>query len=343
MVSGKSSSDIYQNYNLENTDSIIINIEKEDNLYEDNKFYITNNIAGKKKVLLISSGNTFLEKALRIQSNIELYIADGLSSIDESQYSLIIFDGQLTEKLPEMTDYIVFNPPEKSIFSDTELNIIDTLEFRNTEFWNKYMGDIEKYQFNIYSSRYLKSYENPKVLINGNEKPVAIYNENENRRSIIFGFDLHLTDFILKPAFPVFITNIINDFLETSDFYNKQYFCNDLIEFRSKPATEKVNIISPADNVDKYKTSGRIIEYNKTTLPGFYIINEVSKKELSSINIPVNIPEKESRHISVGTYIINKVEKGFKGAANQNNINSILIILMLILLTLEWWVYIYDI
>lgn len=81
------------------TKTLEARISPEDALMADNSRFAGLAAAEQQKVLLVSKSNLFLEKALSLSDQVELYQTDTLQE-NLSGYSLYVFDGVLPETMP---------------------------------------------------------------------------------------------------------------------------------------------------------------------------------------------------------------------------------------------------
>ena len=92
------------------TKTLEVRISPEDALAADNSRFAGLAAAKQQKVLLVSESNLFLEKALSLSDQVELYQTDTLQE-NLSGYSLYVFDGVLPETMPTDGHWLLINPP----------------------------------------------------------------------------------------------------------------------------------------------------------------------------------------------------------------------------------------
>ena len=94
------------------TVSMTATLTPEDVLSADDRAFDGAFLQSKKKVLLVTEQNIFLEKVYSLLPEVELYKTDTDNIEQLSGYSLYIFDGVLPEALPDDGFLLLWNPPK---------------------------------------------------------------------------------------------------------------------------------------------------------------------------------------------------------------------------------------
>lgn len=219
-----------------------------------------------KRVLLLSEGNVFLEKALSLDDNVEVYKSDDVGvlsqAVGEESFDLYVFDGV---KLPAEFDPTSF--PENAAFlflnydkdfyesgyitKDTE--VTNTVLLFDESTITKY---VENYSFGITNAY---TYNLPEwgvpFLQDGSGAVVGYYGVADSHNVGVLGFDIHNTDLALQTEFPIFMSQLCEWMLGTE---------RETVQIQNFPVETESEVI-PVDSVtvegtkDNKKTGGRAI------------------------------------------------------------------------------------
>lgn len=268
-IKAQESENIYFNRQSIATDGSVIlkaELSAKDCLNADNS-QSTSVVANiEKKVLLLSEGNVFLEKALALDENVEVYKSDSVNVLnqatDEEAFDLYVFDGvELSadfewSRLPADAEFLFLNYDKDFyesgyITKDTEVSNT-VLTFDETDI-TEY---VENYSFGITKAYTytLPEWASP-VIKDSTGAVVAYYGVHEAHHVGVLGFDIHNTDLALQTEFPIFMSQLCDWMLGTA---------NALTQLENFPV-ETESEVTPVDAVvvegskDNKKTGGRAI------------------------------------------------------------------------------------
>ena len=246
--------------------SVILKAElsEKDSLLTDNNQSIVVVEATEKRVLLLSEGNVFLEKALSLDDAVTVYKSDdtGVLNQTEDSYDLYVFDGIPlpadfdASKLPKTAGYLFLNYDKdfyEKQYIEKESQVADAvLIFRKSPVTD-YIAD---YAFGITEAYTyaLPEWATP-ILEISNGKIAGYYGTVEQHNIGVLGFDIHNTDLALQTEFPIFMSQFCDTLLGTNA---------DVQEITNFPVTEESDV-TPVDSVtiegsnSKKKTGGRAI------------------------------------------------------------------------------------
>lgn len=189
-----------------------------------------------KKALLITKGNTFLERALNAQPDVELYKGSEYSGAQG--YDYYIFDGITAEKYPADGDLLFFGVDEQTLFKTTENKEI-TQEIESVGRGN-YFNELN---FGVRTSYGIESSQLEPMLTEG-ERTVMAQGKINGQSVFVCGFDLHDSDLPLKMDFPILIYNILNDF-DNSGLGARQFTAGETTAIDLRADTVKAEIEDP--------------------------------------------------------------------------------------------------
>lgn len=313
-------------------------IKEKDLIDEDNIRYSTLKQNDIKKILLVSSENIFLEKAILASNKYELFKSKNADT--NEKYDLYIFDSIIPDELPKEGNFLFVNIPEVDGLYDTEFtdksSIVDFVD-----------NDITKHVVNekfivttfnkINTQDYMQS-----IADAGNDSVIAVGNKDGTKFGII-SFDIHNSDFPLNVSFPILIESLLTDILGDSIQLSDDYVADESISFEPLSSTEKAYFISPNDDRDNVNIEYPITYYDNTDRLGIYqLIQESKEKEQTTDYITVNYnTHSESTIDSYPNELMNSVDNK---ATIKNNKKTdfifLFVILAIVVMLYEWKKYI---
>ncbi len=212
----------------------VAELSPSDNLKVDDTRYLT--IAGDsiKKVLLITKGNVFLEKALNAQPDVELYKGDEYSGAQG--YDCYVFDGIGAETYPTDGDIMIFGVDEQNLYKSSPNEKLT----ERPEAAGSFLADTD---ISVLSAYGIESDALDPVLT-ADGKTIMARGMMDNRNVFACGFDLHDSDLPLKMDFPILIYNILNDF-DDSRLASRQFTAGETASVMLKADTTSAEIEDP--------------------------------------------------------------------------------------------------
>lgn len=214
-----------QNISLEESAVLKAELSARDDLNADNSQSIEAVSAVEKKILLLSEGNVFLEKALSLDENTKVYKSDDINVLKQTEepFDLYVFDGIA---LPEDFDMAAFQKSAvlfinyQSGFGETpffhsEGEVKDALlHFTESEVTD-YVKD---YSFGI-TKAFTYGLPEGAVPFAATEdgKTVGCLGSMNGVRFAILGFDIHNTDLALQTEFPIFMSQLTEQLLGAAE------------------------------------------------------------------------------------------------------------------------------
>lgn len=306
----------------------------------------------KRNVLLVSSGNLFLERVLAVLPGYEvtrLIPDEAFTFEDDNPYDIYVFDGTaIPDPLPA-GNILIFDPqpsavstgalPELqvgAIFTDTAVTrIADDLLLRNVD-WR----DVSIAEAKTVSGGGLSP------LIDSMGGPLLMAGELDGRRIVVFPFDLAASDLPLQIAFPVILANI-TEWLAPGGISAAQEFYQPGAVVTLLPNPRAGSALVELPNGETWETSspGRSepILFAATTQPGIYTISyfDTAGVLIGTDQFAVNffMPD-ESSIIPVNLLRLGQIEVTPTDEQNTGRLElwSYILGIGLILILLEWWI-----
>src|SRR5579859_7680883 len=228
------------------------------------------------RVLLVTAGNSFLEAALRIQPDIDLFETTPAKYVQDNSFDLTIFDSYVPLTLPASSLFFV-NPPIGSyIFGASGPEIAVTrvsAASGNPDLLNEV--DLSSIHTLHVSHQFTPAPSMQTVIVTP-ETPLLIAGEQGNRRVAALSFDLHDSDFPLQPSFPVLMFNLVNWFLPPPVAGNAQVTSGMPVSIAAWPGVNRITITAPEQQPVTVAPPFPVAPFSATDTPGIYEVTQYS-------------------------------------------------------------------
>ena len=334
-------------------------LQEQDALAGDNEAFSVLEEVKKRKVLLLSESNLFLEKAFSNLAGIELYRTDDVGLVTESEYDLYIFDGMMPEELPSSGSFLFINAQWEEYFKNCGKVTGQLLHFVDSEV-TSYMqeGEIGVNESMIYDlPSWGTSYLNPSENLNPSESlnpaegaetskgsavSAGFYGVYDGHRIAVMGFDLHQTDFGLKAEFPILMSAFSDYLLNGSLTEKNAYVVGDSIMLHGNTKGSELTLKLPDGStriLEASEASGSYLEVEQT---GIYHVSQELDGEQKEQDFTAAFPAASESHVEPADNMEaadSDETDGNRGFGTMELRNYILILLMILLIA-EWIVYI---
>jgi Ca-activated chloride channel homolog len=161
--------------------------------------------ATETQLLLVTSGNSFLERVLSVQGNLRSFKAGpadwaGLASKPGESYPLTVLDRLWPETLPAGSALLV-GPPSGE-------------EFQPQQMWPKadhpLLRNVDWSEVRVARARQLHLDGSWETEIDSDGGPLLAVRTEGGRRQAVLAFELGQSDLPLRPAFPVLMANLLD-------------------------------------------------------------------------------------------------------------------------------------
>lgn len=343
MVGPESSSKISFDNLPPTSKEVEVVIDNEDVLIVDNRAKTVIKETGDQSVLMVSSGNLFLEKVLKLESNLKLYqVTPPDNEMVYEGYDLYIFDEVMPLQWPEDGALLFFNPPvderidrlgyveqpDLATAGHTITNAIDQPEFIAgiTQVFNLPTTGQSIYDTTYGSCAY--------SFMNGTIK------------GVVYGFDIHQTDLPLSIEFPILMSSTIKHLLTTRMTDVNHIGSGESVEIFLRPSTEQAYVINPDGLETQLDMSRqRQLFFGTDKLGKYEIIQRSSRSGISTNN------NDEDHNMLVETFIVNSKKPytdeatGTSDSGNTRTYNDTrslklwLGMLVIAIMLIEWLIY----
>lgn len=225
------------------------------------------------RILLVSPGNTYLEAALLLDEYLDVsQVAPG-APLPAGKFDVTIFDGVAPELGQRDLNgaALYLNPPAQgaplplgSPISDFGF---DTWERKSPVLRFMSMGDVQ-----VAKGHTFKPASGDKVLGASDYGPILVSGARGGHRFIALGFDPRDSDLVLRVAWPLFVLNSINAFIEEDTGYVSSFRTGDVWRIAVPGSLNTVSLLEPLGERHVVPVSeGRAVFRGE--LAGFYKLN----------------------------------------------------------------------
>jgi len=318
-------------------DHLKAQITEKDDLMNDNTAYDVIKQGETQKVLLVTSKNLYIEKALSTVNNVELYKASSIDGLKLSdKYNLYIFDGMVPSVLPSDGSILFVNPPDNSLFqvnSTVEGGLGEVVEDNVTKYVT---GAI----FNVEKQRDMVIPKWGKPILKVNDKVAAFVGEYKNKKYAAIGFDLHKTDLVLNAEFPLLMHNLCSYLVDTGLMVKTDYLCGDGVEINAQADGGDLTVDTSYGTKEIIPLRYPLKNFSATYKPGVYkVTQKFGDAEKSNIFAVIFPTDKES---NINAQVSNTDAKAKTALSKMSGIvlQPYLIMGLIALMALEWIAYV---
>lgn len=315
-------------------EELVIKLDLEDALKLDNSRYHVINVPKAVKVLLVSDGNYYLEKALNAVPGLEIYKSEALET-EVSGYDLYIFDRNVPDFMPVDGNLFFVSPNRDTAYFEMGESIENgSIRLEKTPLTNHISED-----FIVEDGSEIIS-KGSRVDIRFNERPIVVSGELKNVRFVVTGFSIFKSDFALKIGFPVFIQNVVEYALNNNEFMKSSAIVGEVLGVKLKPDVGEAVIRKP-DGVNLIIAPPFPIQsFGQTDQIGIYTLEQKSEKESLftkfAVNMDTILESANSDAIeSLGYENINQKNTEFV----KKDLSPWFILICIVVMLLEWRVY----
>ncbi len=317
-------------------------LTEQDDLSQDNAVY---EVAGQSKpleVLLVSETNVFIEKALLGVKGLSLYKTNPGETL-AGPYDLYIYDGNVPEILPSSGSLLFLDPPSSPPINGDEGSLFVSGSEQSGGRAAFLQHGVTRYvEAAAFTVSKLKKLELPywaETVIAVGDSPAAAIGEYKGRKIAVIGFDLHNSDFVLMPEYPIFMNNLAA-YLTNQSFESKSaYFSGDAVALSPLPETESLRIIDADGKPHPIPLQYPIPPFAATEKTGIYEIRETIGENERISYFAVNYPTETESAVPASAAQQTGTDLPESSSDAGTSLQMWLILLLLVAAVTEWEVY----
>jgi hypothetical protein len=221
-----------------------------DDLPADDRAYALLPERRRVKVQCVTRGNTYLEAALLLDEYLEVVTVDPGRYPAPGRFDVTVFDGVA----PRPADgggaslYLLPAGDGAPVKLGAEMSDVGFDEYeRKHPLWRWVVPD----PIGIGRARALEPGEGDRVLASsvdertGKKRPLVVAGRRDGRRFVATGFDPRESDMVLRIAWPLFLLNAINDFVDEDARYLSSYRTGEVWHLPAPGGASRVTLVDP--------------------------------------------------------------------------------------------------
>jgi len=295
--------------------------------------------------LLVSAGNSFIEKALSLLPQVRLARVLPGNYQPGPGNDLTIFDGYLPATLPP-GNLLLIHPPDSPLVPVSGTLAYPALGPREGD--DPLLRYVNLDGLHIAAAARMQTPAWARTLVRSTGgDPLLLAGETAGRRVAVIGFDLHKSDLALQVGFPILLANLVGWLAPGSALdLPPRLTPGSALAIHPLPEADRVTVDIPAGLDTPARTvqlaAGPDLSFSDTAGLGLYRIRQTAKDK------PVGPPEWFAVNLldSVESTITPRATLDLQGrpipgaaASGPREIAPVLLALALLLLALEWWLY----
>ncbi|HYQ42248.1 MAG TPA: VWA domain-containing protein [Polyangiaceae bacterium] len=312
-----------------------------DDLPADDHAYALMPERHRARVLVISKGNTYLEAALLLDEYLDVTTALPGKPLPSEHFDVAILDG-VADALPDTVAAALYlNPPEGGVPLKLGARLsdfgFDTWEKKSPILRFLALGDVQ-----VADGRALIPSAGDRVLGASDQGPILVTGVRAGHPFVALGFDPRNSDWVLRVAWPLFVLNTINAFVEEDTSYVSSFRTGEVWRIPAPSSVDSAIVTDPhgTQHVVPVK-EGRAVYLGEEA--GFYKLSAGSGADAVSSEFAANLSDlAESRitpqpELSVGQKKAAPVAIGAPGSKHELWVYLLAAVLGLSLI--EWITY----
>lgn len=313
-----------------------VRLNSQDDLATDNQASMVSLMPHTVKVLLVTRGDPYLQKALRAAANVELTVASDVTDA-ATEYDLVALDDVLPSVWPKGNLLAIHVAQTNWFEGATRLDAPAVVDWRNTHALLRYVN------FDNVMIRESMGVKTPPwavSLVDAQKSPLILAGELARQRIVWIGFDVMESNWPLRISFPIFIANAV-EWLNPASVKSVQLMVHAGEPFRyAPPQAANPEVIFP-DGKRKTlegQTNTHEIVFGDTAFTGIYRLRAGTNETAFCVNL-LDATESNTRprtELNFGKYT--KVSATTVKRANLE-IWRWIALLGLGVLMFEWWYY----
>ncbi len=224
------------------------------------------------RVQVVSSGNMFLEAALLLDEYLDVTTVAPVNYPAKGAYDVTIFDGVTPSVAAGSGSLLYLDPTGTNVPFEVGKLVDDDIGFDELDAKSPLLRYTALSDVNIARAHVLKGDKDDKVVARSFKGPLLIQGRRAGVKFVALGFDVRESDFPLRIAWPLFLLNTINEFVEEDVGYISSFRTGSVWSIPASSAAETATLLMP----DKKTTRSIPIKDGRAVFlgqeAGFYTI-----------------------------------------------------------------------
>jgi hypothetical protein len=314
-----------------------VRITGKDDLATDNQASIVSLLPTPVKILLVSKGNRFLEKALKSAGNVELSTASDSTDAAE-KFDLVVLDDIVPAVWPNANTLAIHVANTNWFDAISPVENPAIVDWKNTHALLRYVN-FDNVQ--ISETLGVKTPSWAISLVDAQQTPLILAGEIGRQKIVWIGFDTLQSTWPLRIAFPIFIQNAV-DWLNPASLQNAQLLVRAGEPFRFAPqenvAEAEITLPDGTKRLMPIDAKRREIVFGETAKQGTYHLRVGTNETAFCVNLldAAESNTKPKTDLQFGKYV--EIEATAVKRANVELWRWLAAIALAVLM-FEWWFY----
>ncbi len=296
------------------------------------------------RIQLVTRGNLYLQAALVLDEYLDVVEVTPEDYPAEGRFDVTLFDAWVPPSPPESAALYIYPKPEEGVRGPFEIRgevegpSIDRIDRRHPLVKWTALADV-----NIASALQVETENGDRVVAGMRNVPLIVEGRREGRRFVAINFDPRQSDLVLRVAWPLFLLNTIDWFVQEDARYVSSYYTGDTWHIPVAAGATQATLTDP--NGEEHVVpvvEGRALFAG--TRAGFYSIRAEGEEALvSEDTFAVNLGAGDESRIApaeslqVGPLSAGEVTRGEVGVRRE--LWLYLLVAVLAILGVEWFTY----
>ncbi|WP_437851229.1 vWA domain-containing protein [Sorangium sp. So ce363] len=318
-----------------------------DDLPADNRAYALLPERRRARVQVVSAGNMFLEAALLLDEYLDVTFVDPQRYPAASSFDVTIFDGVAPSVAPGSGSLLYLNPTGTSVPFEVGKEVLDDdpnyrLGFDELDAKHPLLRYTALSDVNVARAHVLKGNKEDRVVGRSYKGPLLLEGRRSGVKFVALGFDVRESDFPLRIAWPLFLLNAINNFVEEDTSYISSFRTGSVWHIPASSSAEVASLEQPDGTTRAVPIQeGRAVFLGQHA--GFYTlrVGAAGAQEESMFAANLSAPEESA----IAPAVELKVDGRGAGAVSEFKIGVrrelwvYLLAAVLLVTAIEWFTY----
>ncbi|MGI9149242.1 MAG: VWA domain-containing protein [Chloroflexota bacterium] len=246
-------------------------LDQPDSLALDNAAWVVVGGDRPTRVLLVSDGNVFVERALGLRSNTQVTrVSPGDYAPRAQAFDLIVLDGFVPPVLPTGSSVLLLHPPVDNGFVSSSAVDVPISSLGAARADDPLLGDVSLSAVHVGRARHLEAPGWADIVLTSPETPLLLVGEQSGRRVGVLGFDVHQSDLPLQPGFPVLMQHLLDWLVPAGSTATPVVQVGESVSIAPLPEATSVEVISPDGRQVQLAPPLPSPPFSGTDVPGLY-------------------------------------------------------------------------
>jgi hypothetical protein len=239
------------------------------------------------RVQAVTKGNMFLEAALLLDEYLDVTVVDPSKYPAKGSFDVTIFDNETPNVAPGSGSLLYLNPTGTNVPFEIGKEVLNDdkqvpLGFDELDAKSPLLRYTSLSDVNIGRAHIFKAEKDDKVVAASYKGPLLLMGRRAGVKFVALGFDIRESDFPLRIAWPLFLLNTINEFVEEDTGYISSFRTGTVWSIPASSAADTATLEMPDGSKRTVPVKdGRAVFLGQEA--GFYKISTGTSQEESSM------------------------------------------------------------